>query len=187
MWTTSVARTCAASSAGFPRCAWNRATSTTLDSSRAAGYSATSTACWASTCTSPPASRQPLRSRRHGTTSVDGVLLVYHRPIAPWIRDASTVMEHVGAFARHSRHRVWEVNTDLGFPPGLAGLRFGAVIIHYCVFGMGGYRLSDDWLEYLDASDAYKVAFFQDECTRCQRRFRFLDEHSIDCVFTCLE
>jgi hypothetical protein len=128
-----------------------------------------------------------LRSRRHGTTSVDGVLLVYHRPIAPWIRDASTVMEHVGAFARHSRHRVWEVNTDLGFPPGLAGLRFGAVIIHYCVFGMGGYRLSDDWLEYLDASDAYKVAFFQDECTRCQRRFRFLDEHSIDCVFTCLE
>ncbi len=126
-------------------------------------------------------------ARSGGKTVVDGALLVYHRPVAPWIRDASTVMEHVRAFSRHSRHRIWEVNTDLGFPPALAGVEFGAVIIHYCVFGMGAYRLNDDWLEYLNGSDAYKVAFFQDECTRCQRRFRFLNEHRVDCVFTCLE
>lgn len=118
---------------------------------------------------------------------VDGVLLVYHRPDAPWIRDASTVMEHVGSFRAHSRNRVWEVNTDLGFPPALAGLDFRAVIVHYCVFGMGPYRLDERWLEWLDSSRAYKVAFFQDECTRCQRRFRFLDEHRFDCVYTCLE
>jgi hypothetical protein len=118
---------------------------------------------------------------------VDGVLLVYHRPDAPWIKDASTVMEHVGAFAAHSRNRIWEVNTDLGFPPALEGLDFRAVIVHYCVFGMGPYRLDERWLEWLDASRAYKVAFFQDECTRCQRRFRFLDEHRFDCVYTCLE
>jgi hypothetical protein len=118
---------------------------------------------------------------------VDGALLVYHRPIAPWIKDASTVMEHVRSFAAHSRHRIWEVNTDTGFPPELAELDFRAILIHYCVFGMGAYRLSEEWLDYLDASEAYKVAFFQDECTRCQRRFRFLDDHSIDCVYTCLE
>jgi hypothetical protein len=118
---------------------------------------------------------------------VDGALLVYHRPIAPWIKDASTVMEHVRSFAAHSRHKIWEVNTDTGFPPELAELDFRAILIHYCVFGMGAYRLSAEWLDYLDRSQAYKVAFFQDECTRCQRRFRFLDEHSIDCVYTCLE
>jgi hypothetical protein len=118
---------------------------------------------------------------------VDGVLLVYHRPDAPWIKDASTVMEHVNSFAAHSRNRIWQVNTDLGFPPALAGLDFRAVIVHYCVFGMGPYRLDDAWLRWLDASRAYKIAFFQDECTRCQRRFRFLDEHRFDCVYTCLE
>ena len=101
--------------------------------------------------------------------------------------DASTVMEHVGSFAAHSRRRIWQVNTDLGFPPRLAQFEFRAVIIHYCVFGMGDYRLSEEWLEYLDRTDAYKIAFFQDECTRCQRRFRFLNEHAVDCVYTCLE
>jgi hypothetical protein len=118
---------------------------------------------------------------------VDGALLVYHRPDAPWIKDASTVMEHVNSFAAHSRNRIWQVNTDLGFPPALAGVDFKAVVVHYCVFGMGPYRLDDAWLRWLDASRAYKIAFFQDECTRCQRRFRFLDEHRFDCVYTCLE
>lgn len=123
----------------------------------------------------------------HGRIPVDGALLIYHRPVAPWIRDASTVMEHLRSFARHSRFRIWDVNTDIGFPPGLADLEFKAVILHYCVFGMGGYRLSEEWLDYLDRSRAHKIAFFQDECTRCQRRFRFLNEHRIDCVYTCLE
>ena len=37
---------------------------------------------------------------------VDGVLLLYHRPIPRWFKDASTVMEHVEAFGDHSRFRV---------------------------------------------------------------------------------
>jgi hypothetical protein len=119
--------------------------------------------------------------------TVDGVLVVYHRPGAPWIRDASTVREHLHAFARHSRRRVWEVNTDFGFPPGLAGLEFEAIVLHYSLFGMGDYFLDREWLDYLDATQAYTIAFFQDECTRCRRRFAFLNEHRIDCVYTCLE
>jgi hypothetical protein len=120
-------------------------------------------------------------------TAVDGVLLVYHRPIAPWLKDASTVDEHARSFARHSRHRVWQLNMDAGFPPGLADLEFRAIILHYSVFGMNVYHLNDRWYDYLDRTDAYKVAFFQDECTRCGRRFRFLNEHDVDCVYTCLE
>lgn len=119
--------------------------------------------------------------------AADGVLLVYHRLIAPWQKDASTVLEHVGAFAGHSRYRMWEVNVDLGFPPGLAKLDFAAILLHYSLFGVGEYRLEREWLDYLDGSSAYKVAFFQDEYTECRRRFSFLDGHGIDCVYTCLE
>ena len=119
--------------------------------------------------------------------SVDGVLVVYHRPGAPWIKDASTVREHVHSFARHSRRRVWEVNTDFGFPPGLEDVEFEAIVLHYSLFGMGDYFLDQEWLEYLDGTNAYKTAFFQDEYTRCQRRFAFLNEHHIECVYTCLE
>ena len=119
--------------------------------------------------------------------AVDGVLVVYHRPGAPWIKDASTVREHLHSFGRHSRRRVWEVNTDFGFPAGLADVEFEAIILHYSIFGMGRYFLDRDWLRYIDGSGAYTIAFFQDECTRCQRRFAFLNEHRIDCVYTCLE
>jgi hypothetical protein len=120
-------------------------------------------------------------------TTVDGVLLAYHRPIAPWMKDASTVLEHLGAFRQHSRHRVWEVNVDLGFPEALRTLEFRAILLHYSVFGMWHYHLDASWLDYLDRTDAYTVAFFQDECTRCGRRFKFLNDHDIDCVYTCLE
>jgi hypothetical protein len=118
---------------------------------------------------------------------VDGALLVYHRPIPRWFKDASTVMEHVGSFRRHSRLPLWEVNTDTGFPEGLAEVEFSALLLHYSVFGMGLYWLDEGWRRYIRGTSAYKVAFFQDECTRCRRRFRFLDEHCIDCVYTCLE
>jgi hypothetical protein len=117
----------------------------------------------------------------------DGILVLYHRPAAPWMKDASTVREHLHAFKRHSRHRMWEVNVDFGFPPGLEGLEFRAILMHYSIFGMGKYFLDEPWLEYLDRSNAYKVAFFQDECTGCQRRFAFLNDHDVDCVYTCLE
>jgi hypothetical protein len=120
-------------------------------------------------------------------TTVDGVLVAYHRPIAPWMKDASTVLDHLGAFRRHSRHRVWEVNVDLGFPEALRALEFRAILLHYSLFGMWHYHLDAGWLDYLDRTGAYTVAFFQDECTRCGRRFEFLNDHDIDCVYTCLE
>jgi hypothetical protein len=119
--------------------------------------------------------------------AADGVLLLYHRLSAPWQRDASTVSEHVGAFARHSRNRIWDVNVDLGFPPELAKLDFAAILLHYSLFGVGEYHLEREWLNYLDGSGAYKVAFFQDEYTGCRRRFSFLNNFGIDCVYTCLQ
>ncbi len=118
---------------------------------------------------------------------IDGVLLAFHRPVAGWFRDASTVTEHLTSFRRHSRFPLWELNTDTGFPSGLEELEFAAVVLHYSIFGMGLYWLDERWRSYLKNTSAYKVAFFQDECTRCHRRFGFLNDHAIDCVYTCLE
>ena len=87
-----------------------------------------------------------------GKTVVDGVLVVFHRPTAPWIKDASTVREHLHSFSHHSRHRVWEVNVDIGFPRGLADLEFRAIILHYSIFGMGTYHFDEKWLAYLDGT-----------------------------------
>ena len=66
-------------------------------------------------------------------------------------------------------------------------IEFDAIILHYSLFGMARYRLDEGFLRYLSESDAYKVAFFQDEYFACQRRFAFLNEYEIDCVYTCLE
>jgi hypothetical protein len=124
-----------------------------------------------------PASTTP----RH----VGGVLVLYHRPIAPLFRDASTVVQHVSSFRRHSRFGVVELNVHAGMPPGLRRLSFDAVILHYSLFA--SHPLDDEFRAYLRTTDAYKVAFFQDDFTGCQSRFAFLNEHGIDCVYTSLE
>jgi hypothetical protein len=124
----------------------------------------------------------------HGPTArrdVDGVLLLYHRYLH---RDAATVDENVTAFKRHSRFPVFEVNTDMGFPRSLHGLRFAAVLLHYSLFAPSGYHLDERFRAYLDEQEnSYKVAFFQDEHHYCRQRFAFLDRHGIQCVYTMLD
>ena len=119
----------------------------------------------------------------------DGVLFVHHRPTRRQFVDAMNVDENIAAFSRHSRFQVWGLNTDLGTPPKLPRLDFDAVVLHYSVFLplKHGYLLGDDLLEWLDRSGAYKIATFQDEHHYCGRRFAFLDDHRIDCVYTMLE
>ena len=117
-------------------------------------------------------------------TNVNGVLLLYHHPEGV---NAATIMEHVEAFGKHSRFRVWNYNTDAGFPRALGDYRFGAIVLHYSLFGPLSYRLDDYFLSYLDGTSSYKIAFFQDEHHYCRDRFEFLDRHRIDCVYTLVE
>ncbi|MCA9864024.1 MAG: hypothetical protein KC432_13420 [Thermomicrobiales bacterium] len=116
---------------------------------------------------------------------VPGVLLLYH---APFAGRASTIMEHVDAFGAYSAFPVSYVNTDLGFPRRLREFQFQAVVLHYSLFAPVGYYLDEAFLDYLALHrNAYRIAFFQDEHHYCQQRFAFLNDHSIDCVFTLIE
>jgi hypothetical protein len=115
------------------------------------------------------------------------VVLLYHRPTEYWHKDASTVDEHIAAFGRHSQFPVVPVNTHLGLPHRLPRAPVDALILHYSLFGSGVYMLDEPMRDYVRASSAYKVAFFQDEYRYCRKRFAFLDEYGVDCIFTCLE
>lgn len=116
--------------------------------------------------------------------TVNGVLLVYHHPLQA---DAPTIMEHVGAFEHHSRFRVFSVNTELGFPQSLGELDFTVIVLHYSLFGVDPFMLDEYFRQYVRGSDAYKVAFFQDENNYCRARFAFIDEAGIDLIYTLLE
>jgi hypothetical protein len=118
------------------------------------------------------------------TKNINAILLLYHHPVAT---NAPTIMEHVNSFRCHSQFRVWTVNTALGFPTTIERLRFRVILLHYSLFGVELYSLSDSFLRYLEQHEAsYKIAFFQDEHQYCQKRFAFLNRFHIDCVYTLL-
>jgi hypothetical protein len=113
-----------------------------------------------------PGSEMPRPRRCDGC--VDGVLLLHHHPVRSQSRD---VIESVRAFRRHSRFPVFTVNTRLGFPPGLAGVRFRAVVLHYTLFYAAFEPFS---------------ALFQDEQAYTRDRFALCERYAIDSVYTLL-
>lgn len=116
---------------------------------------------------------------------IDGVLLLYNHPIS---KNASTIMEHVNSFSKHSDFKVWNLNTEMGFPNGLSDIKFKVVVLHYSLFGTRKYCLNKKFYNYLDkCNESYKIAFFQDEHHFCQQRFHFLNRYKIDCVYSLFE
>jgi hypothetical protein len=91
--------------------------------------------------------------------NINGILLLYHLPLS---QDAPTILENVNAFKTHSRFKVWNVNTHLGFPKSLANAHFNSIVFHYSLFGNWPFALGDDFLNYIAQSQSsYKVAVFQ--------------------------
>ncbi len=71
-----------------------------------------------------------------------------------------------------------------GFPRGLEEVTPAILVLHYSVFGSGLYRLGETMQEFVKSSDAFKVAFFQDEFHHCRKRFEFVNEAGVDLVYT---
>ncbi|MEK7449087.1 MAG: hypothetical protein AAB019_06345, partial [Planctomycetota bacterium] len=116
---------------------------------------------------------------------VNGILLLYHHPL---LDNAPTIMDHVNAFSRYSRFKVWNVNTELGFPGGLRRFQFQIIILHYSLCSYPFYQLNADFMNYLgECSSSYKIAFYQDEFRYCRQRFDFINQNNINCVYTLLE
>lgn len=119
------------------------------------------------------------------TSLLKGDLLVlYHRTLTPY---AATVMEHVRSFETYSAFKVWSINTELGFPAGLDDCDFSVVVLHYSLFGIHPYQLSDRFRAFLKRTRGLKIAFFQDEYRFCGERFAFLNEYRVDWIYTLLK
>ncbi len=130
----------------------------------------------------PPSSARPQPRPCDGC--LDAVALLHHHPIRAQSPD---VIESVRAFTRHSRFPVLAVNTRRGFPPGLARLRFRAVLLHYTLFYANFEPLTTEFLGWLEAQpDAFKVVFFQDEQAYTRDRFAFCERFGVDAVYTML-
>jgi hypothetical protein len=78
---------------------------------------------------------------------INGILLIYHHPLAA---NAPTIMEHVESFERYSKHDVWKVNTEYGFPAALRDMEFSAIVLHYSVFGMYPFILPMTFRRYVE-------------------------------------
>jgi len=117
---------------------------------------------------------------------LDGILLIYHRPV--FVKDASTVREHIDSFSQYSVFPVCSINTALGFPRWLWRYEYPIIVLHYSLFGSKNYPMSQEFVDYIDSrKGSYKVAFFQDEYYFCPKRFAFINEHGINTIFSLLE
>lgn len=114
-------------------------------------------------------------------TTVPGILLLHDgRPGA----DASTVMEHLGAFQKYSEFPVYPLNVHVGIPPGLNTLEFAVTVFHYTLRPAGAW-ITPELDAYLSArTRTYKVAFFQDEIWYFKERRQFLTRYAVDCLYT---
>ena len=116
--------------------------------------------------------------------TVNGILLIYHLPIAT---NASTIYEHISSFKRHSEHLVFLVNSLYGFPKFLNNYKFSIIVFHYSLFGLP-ISICSNFLKYVkNSKDSYKIAFLQDEHRYWPERSNFLNFCEVNCVYTHLE
>jgi len=116
---------------------------------------------------------------------VEGILLLSHQFLETI---QQTTRDHIEAFSLHSRLPVITVNTDAGWVRALGRYRFRVIVLHYSLFGGDYYHLRPGYLRYLARNpESYKIAFFHDEMRYCGKRFAFLNRHSIDAVYSCLQ
>lgn len=112
-------------------------------------------------------------------------LLLYAHPITD---DAPTIMEHVRAFGKYSRHHVIELNTALGFPGFLVSHSFGIIILHYSLFGSYPFGLNRKFIEFLKSQHkAIKIVFLQDEYQYVPQRCCVINSVGVDLVYTLLD
>lgn len=115
----------------------------------------------------------------------NSLLLIYNHPLSP---SAPTILEHVLSFDKYSQFKVFAINTEMGLPSGIGGLRFACIVLHYSLFGTIPYRIPKSFEAYVQKSTgSLKVAFFQDEYRYCQERFAIVNALGVDLIYTLLD
>src|SRR5438477_13144651 len=121
------------------------------------------------------------------------VLLMGVRPS----RGANTIADHLGAFGRYSRHRVYFLQNQrvlrddftgglATFPEWLALSRFDVLIIHYSNYLPSELHFDARAREQIRAFTGLKVLFLQDEYREIDAMTARIGELGIDVLLTCV-
>jgi hypothetical protein len=100
---------------------------------------------------------------------------------------ANTVLDHIGAFRRWSRHDVRTFN-----PVGLRDARsldldeFDVVVIHYSIYVISEHYLSEGFREKLRGFRGLKAQFIQDEYRWIDRISLAMRDLGVNALFTCV-
>lgn len=114
------------------------------------------------------------------------VLLLCHRPLA---QNAQTIVDHVDAFGRHSRHEVLTVTlaSNLGNLPGRLDLEeFDVLVVHYSIAAALDTYLNSSAKDRIARFDGLKVQFIQDEYRFVNATIETTCRLGIDVLFTCV-
>jgi len=99
---------------------------------------------------------------------------------------AATVVDHIEAVRRHSRHNVTVVSMLGDLPRVLELGRFDVVIVHYTLVMCIDDYVSPATRRALAAFGGLKVAFIQDEYRFVDRTIAAMREIGINLLFTCV-
>src|SRR6056300_1324123 len=89
------------------------------------------------------------------------ILLFCNRPKET--DDASTILEHIDAFKKHSRQEIHLWSSLTGLPDQKILNQFDCLIVHYSISFLSDRYVSRTTLERIREFSGLKVAFLQDE------------------------
>lgn len=98
---------------------------------------------------------------------------------------ANTIVDHVMAFSRYSRYRVWVLSNLGDLPPGLDLDRFDGVILHYSLVISYDSFLSKVARAAIRRFNGFKAVFIQDDyrwVNRTVSAMQYLRIHAIFCL-----
>jgi len=111
------------------------------------------------------------------------ILLFCNRPKET--DDASTILEHIDAFKKHSRHEIHLWSSLTGLPDQRILNEFDCLIVHYSISFLTDRYISRTTLERIRAFSGLKVAFLQDEYRRVNFMCLNLKYAGIHLLYSC--
>ena len=111
------------------------------------------------------------------------ILLFCNRPKET--DDASTILEHIDAFKKHSRHEIHLWSSLTGLPDQKILNEFDCLIIHYSISFLTDRYVSRTTLERIRSFSGLKVAFLQDEYRRVDFMCLNLKYAGVHLIYSC--
>ncbi|MDQ8039475.1 MAG: hypothetical protein REH83_03615 [Rickettsiella sp.] len=112
------------------------------------------------------------------------ILLMCNRPIAN--KNASTIIDHIDAFARYSKHHIYLFSNILTYPEKLNLKKFDVLIVHYSLSLLGNFYLSENAKKNISNFKGLKVVFIQDEYRRINTIHAEIRKLGFDILYTCV-